>query len=78
MGLIWKKLELWTREIPECCRKSLKGNSGGSSESQNADRSGGSKDCIQKASDGNKNSIENWTRGYSRHIVAENLSTFFP
>jgi hypothetical protein len=47
-----------------------------SSEDQITDRNGDSKDGAHEASEVNKDSIGNWTRGHSCYILAQNLSTF--
>jgi hypothetical protein len=53
------------------------GDFGGSSENQNGDRNVDSKNSAREISDGDKNSIGNWTRGHSCYILAKNLSTFY-
>jgi hypothetical protein len=56
--------------------QSLLGDSGGSSEDQNAGENANNKDCVHEISDGNKDSICNWTSGHSCYIVEKNLSIF--
>jgi hypothetical protein len=45
------------REALEWCKQSLMGDSGGSSDDQNANTNADSKDCTHEVSDGNKDSI---------------------
>jgi hypothetical protein len=43
-----RNLEKWARKSLVCCKQNILGDSGGSSEDQNADRSVGSKGCAHE------------------------------
>jgi hypothetical protein len=67
---------MWARDVLEYCKQSLMGKSRRSSEDQNVYWNVDSEDYAPEVSDGSKNSIGNWTRGYWCYIVAGNMSTF--
>jgi hypothetical protein len=73
VGGIWKSLvDFFTRE---CCMQSLMGDSGGRREDQNADRNVDIKDYAHELSDGDKDSIGNWTK--TGHLC-DNLAKDLP
>jgi hypothetical protein len=55
---------MWARDVLEYCKQSLMGKSRRSSEDQNVYWNVDSEDYAPEVSDGSKNSIGNWTRGY--------------
>jgi hypothetical protein len=61
---------------PRILQQSLMGDSGGSSEDQNADRNVDSKDCAYEGSDGDKDSFGKVNRSNLCYFVAKNLSAF--
>lgn len=63
MGETWKSLEIEAREVLECCKQSSVGNHEGCSEVQNTNRNADSKNGCHEASNGNDDSIGDWTRG---------------
>lgn len=52
------------------------GNNSQSPEDQNADRNEDSKGQAQEVSNGNEDSVGNWTRGHACYILLNNLSSF--
>jgi hypothetical protein len=54
------------------------GNSGGSTEGQNAYRNSDSEDQTHETSEESKDFIGNCTKGHSYYILAKNFSTFCP
>lgn len=60
------------REARERCKQSLRDRS----EDQNAARNKGSEDRAQEVSNGSKDSIGYWTRGYLCDILTKTLYTF--
>lgn len=77
MGIIWKSLEKWARGNLKYCNRNLMGDSGDDSEDQNACWNVQNKGYAQEVSDGNKDSIENWTRDHPFCIMTKNLAPFF-
>jgi hypothetical protein len=70
--------EVWRGNLQKAyyAIEGLMDNSGGISESQNADKEYGGKDYVDESSDGNENSIGNLTRDYSCYFLAKNIFTF--
>jgi hypothetical protein len=66
------------RQALQCYKHSLMGNSVGNSEEQNADRNMDNKDSAHEVSDGNQDSIRNWTGDRVCYTVAKHVSTFSP
>lgn len=54
------------------------GDSGVSLEDKNADRNAESEDCAHEISEGNEDSVWNWSRGNSCYILPKSLSIFCP
>lgn len=65
-------MERQAGEALECCKQNLMDNDGESLTDQNDDRNENTKDYTHEVSDGNDESIENWTRGHSCYILAKN------
>jgi hypothetical protein len=62
---ICKSLEVQGREVLKHCKQSLPGYSDGSRQYQNVVRHMDSEDQVNKVSEGNEDSFENWTRSHS-------------
>jgi hypothetical protein len=71
----WKSLEMWARERLGCFKQSFMGNSGGSSEDQDAYRNVDSKDWTHDFQV-IMTFFGNLTGGHSCYILSKNLSTF--
>jgi hypothetical protein len=54
------------------------GDSGGNSEDQNADRKVHGEDCVHLVSDGNEDTIGNWTEAVSALFLVKTLATICP
>jgi hypothetical protein len=54
------------------------GDSGRSSEDQNADRNADSKDCVHQVSGENEGCVGNSTAGHLSYSLAKNLTILFP
>lgn len=76
-GTIWQSLGRHAREIQECCKHRLTGDSNGSSEDQNGDKNGDSRGKALVVSKGNKDYLESWNRAHSYYVLINNLFTCF-
>jgi hypothetical protein len=58
------------REVLECYKLTLKGDSDGKSEDKEANKNADSEGQVHEVSNGSENSIGNWTRGHLCYILS--------